>query len=107
MRLTLDIDNKSKRNISGKIAFLVRLCKGKTIWFRLSASKKGYHIIVMGIEKAGLPIDFKELLKIRRILGDDPVRCAYDAERHDKGIPTQVLFSQKHGRDAGPFIGVR
>lgn len=105
MRLTLDIDNKSKRNLEQKIAVLYRLF-GLRVWFRKSASGKGYHLAVYGVPSEFYDHNFKLLCRIRANLGDDKRRVAWDRDRYDKGIPTQVLFDKKQGRDADPWIGV-
>lgn len=108
MRLTLDIDSESRSRLEGTLGLMALLFKGKTVWFRRSASKKGYHVLVSGIEEANYRLSFNELLSLRRVLGDDHVRIAYDAHRFKLGLPTQVLFDYKPYRGhAGPWIGVR
>ena len=100
MMLTLDIDNASQRVAHNKARLLAILFR-KEVYVRRSASGKGYHIKLHGLPARNYA--FIELLLLRYWLGDDPRRVRMDLVRSQKGICTQVLFSCKGDRYAGPW----
>lgn len=89
MRLTLDIDNASKRHFQGILKFITYMFPHKNVCLNRSALGKGFHIKVYGLDYS-----FKGLIPFRKLF-DDPKRLAIDLERWDKGICSQVMFTKK------------
>jgi hypothetical protein len=86
MRLTVDLDNPSelqllKTYFNCKRYGIVEVC--------ISSGGKGYHMIV-----SGLKLTLKQVIELRRTLGDDENRIFFD----EMGLtykPKQVLFTGK------------
>jgi len=87
MRVTIDIDRKSRRRLRKVYRRLIKLT-GKAPKVYLSAFRKGYHLIVSDIN-----ISYKESLKMRLKCGDDVKRLYFDMEADGK--PRQILWSRK------------
>lgn len=87
--LTLDIDKTGRKRAFRK-ARLIKAMFRCFVWIRKSSGNKGWHI------KAIIPeLDYNEILKIRKMVGDDPRRVWSDRKRHEDGICTDILFSMK------------
>ncbi len=89
MRLTLDLDNCTFREVLNKLDMVLWFFPHKRVEFWLS-SRKGYHIIVYD---TGLT--FEEALELRKELGDDPKRVEIDEKRFSQGLCCNVLFNSK------------
>ena len=94
MRLTLDWDNIDEKEFKSRIDNLRVIFPDNKIIARISAN--GNHHVVIYDTKFEFPL----AIKFRRIYGDDPKRIACDEENHKRGIPSNVLFSQKDGKKA-------
>jgi len=97
MRLTLDWDNISKKEMVKRLELVKNFFPFNDIEVYLSASGKGFHVIVYNASN-----DFDEILFFRRIFGDDLKRVKYDEIKHkiSKLVPTQILFDKKKGKYA-------
>lgn len=92
-RITIDIDPPAvKTKTSKALILLKRYGFNKDIEVRISPSGKGRHVVAWS--ETGLPIH--ELMMLRRICGDDPVRIYLDTKSFRHNIrQRQVLFSTK------------
>jgi len=94
MRLTLDWDSIKEDEFKSRINNLKAIFPNNRIVARKS-SNGNYHVIIYGTN-----FDFPLSIKFRRIYGDDSRRIELDIENHKRGIPTNVLFSQKNNKSA-------
>lgn len=91
MRLTLDIDgndDKTRKKVDVLCRLLIKKFDNHDM--EIYKTRRGYHLIVYD---TGLT--FKEVLKLRGLLGDDKNRIKLDEELIKK--PKQVLFTEKNG----------
>ena len=92
MRVTIDLDNPSQLKLL-KTALTMNYYIGIDE-IRISSSGEGYHLI-----KRGLPISFKDSLRIRAALGECPGRLYWDEMCDMK--PKQILWMRKRGYKGG------
>jgi len=98
MRLTLDIDNKSRRYLEGKVNLVRRLFPNKKLRVDYSP-RKGFHLFVYGLN-----LNWERVLAYRKLLGDDPRRIAIDKVRWARGCNCQVMFSSKGNEQSRRLI---
>lgn len=96
MRITIDLDEPDNLKIQMCYYNLWYITKIKP-QIRLSASGKGVHLKVHGVNEGELVVN-----DIRRLLGDDTIRVKFDEERIAK--PKQVLWTIKGGKRAGEWV---
>ena len=100
MRLTIDIDNRSRKwIIQKKLRLIKKMFPSHKIEYEDSASKKGGHIIVHSAAK-----NWDDIIAMRLILGDDIRRIEKDASRMKKGIACSILFDKKNNQYATSFF---
>jgi len=87
MRVTIDIDNKSKGDLYKAIIRGYRYLRRKKPDF-IRETGRGYHLIWRG-----LSITEREMLKFRLLIGDDPNRVRLDSLSPHR--IKQVLFYKK------------
>ena len=90
MRITIDVDDPDKFWDSAR---RLHLLTGLTVYYRKSANK-GYHLKVHNFKGS-----YVEVIGIRVLAGDDIYRIKIDSKATVK--PTQVLWTIKHGKEAG------
>jgi len=88
VRITLDIDDRSVRNVKKVIKRVEKFLGKKPD--EIYVTRKGFHLVIKGLK-----ISFWESLVWRALLGDDPYRVIYDMRCETK--PKQILFSSKGG----------
>lgn len=95
MQVTFDIDSRGW--LANLRAFAVSLYvlkhhgkPGANLTVKSSPSGSGFHYIVDNVR-----VSKRELLKFRRVGGDDERRIRFDVLREAQGYPTQVLFYKK------------
>lgn len=92
-RITIDIDPPAvKTKTSKALKLLKRYGFDKDVEQRVSPGGHGVHLVAWS--ETGLPVH--ELMLLRRICGDDPIRIYLDTKsfRHKQRMK-QVLFSTK------------
>jgi hypothetical protein len=92
MRVTLDLDRYSLNKAWKKLKLCLLMFPKNPVELKRSSSGNGYHIAIYKV-----PIDWNESLQMRYILGDDERRVRFDSIRHEKGIVSQILFTEKKG----------
>ena len=90
MRLTLDIDGRNRGWWAWGIYYMLR-DSGEFTKVEIYRTKKGYHIIAYGST-----LTESQVTRLRRTLGDDPVRVEIDEVKHPLQ-PRQVLWNVKDG----------
>lgn len=92
-RITVDIDPPYvKRKVKKALLLLERYGFNKDAEVRVSPGGHGRHIIAWS--ETGLPSH--ELIMLRRIAGDDPIRIYLDQKTYQhRGRQKQVLFTTK------------
>lgn len=104
IRLTLDLDGMNLNRAKLKFNMVKFLYPyASEFELRRSSGGKGYHIIAYDVYSPTLS-GVTELLADRIALGDDPKRIKKDFERFVEGLPINVLFTQKGGREAKTLI---
>lgn len=85
-RITADLDTKNPIIILWSLFKAIRI-QPSEIYLKPSNSR-GYHLVVW----INREVSKKELIKLRKYLGDDPKRIAIDLKRKN---PKQYLFYKK------------
>ena len=96
--ITFDIDKATKKKLIQKARLVKVLYPKSKVLYRLSSSKKGGHIKVLGVS-----LDEKEEVQIRSLLGDDEHRIFKDGDRRFFGLPRQMMFDIKANLRTGEF----
>lgn len=96
--ITLDYDDVGEARFMRRVALFARVFQ--RVEYRRSASGRGYHVRIFD----GRRHSFEAVLAMRRVLGDDPARVILDRVRHKAGVLDSVLFTEKAGRVAGPWV---
>jgi hypothetical protein len=86
MRVTVDLDSRNQIKCLWSIFKAYVLLRKKPD--KIHITKKGYHLVYRNVSKNN-----KEVLRIRKWLGDDKNRIKLDSQMIKK--PQQVLFSEK------------
>lgn len=85
MRITLDLDEPSQLKL---LKAYYNLRRFGNVEIRRSASGRGYHMIVRGLQ-----ISYEDSLTIRAMLGECETRLRFDSEKNKK--MKQILWSAK------------
>jgi hypothetical protein len=96
--ITLDYDDVGAARLMRRLALFAMFAR--RVEWRRSASGRGYHVRVYDRRRHC----FDELLRMRLFMGDDPARVILDRVRHKAGVLDSVLFTEKAGRVAGPWV---
>jgi len=91
MTFTLDWDNISKKTMNRRIDKLKQVVQFNRLRVYQSASKKGYHIEVFGVNG-----NWEDNVYLRNMLWDDKKRLEIDKDRKLKGICCNILFDKKY-----------
>jgi hypothetical protein len=91
MRVTIDLDSKNPFILFWVLLKGLCICKKLPDSIRKSPNKKGYHIIW-----SGLNITENQMLRYRRLIGDDENRIKLDSS--SKKRVKQILFTKKRVR---------
>lgn len=95
MRLSADLDDPHPVDILQAWRRLSRRCSG--LQGRVSSGGDGVHLRGFGFD--GTP---REAGDVRLFAGDHDARVDYDLDYTRK--PSQILFTRKGGRSAGPWV---
>ena len=93
-RITIDIDEKDWLRAWSIWSILNYICMEKGCRAYIRETSRGYHV-----KAEGTGLDLKTTLKIREILGDDPVRLEIDKYLPVK--PKNVLWTMKNNVEHG------
>lgn len=93
MRITLDWDIIDFSECKKRIQILRQYFPDSRIDLEKSAGGRGYHVMIYNSCKT-----YEEQLKLREKFWDDKKRIAIDRQRWEKGIPTNILFTEKGGK---------
>ena len=97
--VNFDVDNLSE-------AFVVAVklfTRFKRVEWRFSSSGRGLHFRVLDENGKPMFVDWKESLRIRAEIGDDPERIFWDIIKGMAGRPIGKLFDSKNGKKAGEW----
>jgi hypothetical protein len=98
--LNFDADSKKHAKIIARRLLKSKYNKGKyMIFFRKSASRRGYHFFIFHYGVA-LFLPAKKVLRIRKIFKDCYGRWKADKLRAERGMVISILFHHKNFKDA-------
>ncbi|MEM1690829.1 MAG: KH domain-containing protein [Thermofilaceae archaeon] len=97
--LTLDLDDKSEYG-KAKLIDVVDRLRAEGLPLKVYETRRGFHVRARLPE----PRPLREILELRRELGDDSMRLRIDEAYldHGLGFVTNLLFNEKHWRDYYP-----
>ena len=87
MRVTIDLDSKSRIKLYWSVFKGILLCRKFPDVIRNSSGGRGYHIIWRGLN-----ISEEQMFKYREWIGDDPNRLYLD---RSSNRVKQILFTKK------------